>query len=104
MNTLEFSVGNAMGHFRKTGGPKGFLWKYALAYALIGIVVQGLSLYLMAPIYGAAFNPIHFPGGPGLIRDITQLRGRGLHAIGQLVVADPAGDLRVVHLCETMPV
>ena len=58
MNTLEFSVGNAMGHFRKTGGPKGFLWKYALAYALIGIVVQGLSLYLMAPIYGAAFNPI----------------------------------------------
>jgi hypothetical protein len=58
MNALEFSFGNAVGHFQKTGGPKGFLWKFALTYALFAIIVQGLSLYLMAPIYAAAFNPI----------------------------------------------
>ena len=58
MNRLEFSFGNAVGHFQKTGGPKGFLWKFALTYALFAIIVQGLSLYLMAPIYAAAFNPI----------------------------------------------
>ena len=83
MNTLEFSVGNAMGHFRKTGGPKGFLWKYALAYALIGIVVQGLSLYLMAPIYGAAFNPIVMED-PDMM-DQVMLENMGRVALGYLV-------------------
>ena len=83
MNTLEFSVGNAMGHFRKTGGPKGFLWKYALAYALIGIVEQGLSLYLMAPIYGAAFNPIVMED-PDMM-DQVMLENMGRVALGYLV-------------------
>ena len=27
----QFSFANAMTHWKKTEGPKGFLWKYALA-------------------------------------------------------------------------
>ena len=83
MNTLEFSVGNAMGHFSKTGGPKGFLWKFALAYALCAIVVQGLSMYLMAPIYAAAFNPFVMED-PDLM-DQVMLENMGRVAIGYLV-------------------
>ena len=82
MNTLEFSVGNAMGHFSKTGGPKGFLWKFALAYALCAIVVQGLSMYLMAPIYAAAFNPFVMED-PDLM-DQVMLENMGRVAIGYL--------------------
>lgn len=83
MNTLEFSVGNAMGHFNKTGGPKGFLWRFALAYALCAIVVQGLSMYLMAPIYAAAFNPLVMED-PDLM-DQVMLENTGRIAIGYLV-------------------
>lgn len=58
MTGLDFSFGNAVSHFRKTGGPKGFLWKFMLAYAVLAIVVQGTSMFLMAPIFAAAFDPV----------------------------------------------
>jgi hypothetical protein len=83
MNTLEFSVGNAMGHFNKTEGPKGFLWKFALAYALCAIVVQGLSMYLMAPLYGAAFNPVVMED-PDMM-DQVMLKNIGRFALAYLV-------------------
>lgn len=83
MNHLEFSFGNAIGHFQKTGGPKGFLWKFALAYALCAIVVQGLSMFLMAPIYAAAFNPIVMEDPD--VMDQVMLENMGRVAIGYLV-------------------
>ena len=83
MNQLEFTFGNAVGHFQKTGGPKGFLWKFALAYALCGIVVQGLSMYLMAPIYAAAFNPLVMED-PDLM-DQVMVENMGRVALGYLV-------------------
>jgi hypothetical protein len=83
MTILEFSLGNATGHFNKTGGPKGFLWKFALAYALFGIVLQGISIYLMAPIYGAAFNPIVMED-PDMM-DQVMLENIGRVALGYLV-------------------
>lgn len=83
MNALEFSFGNAVGHFQKTGGPKGFLWKFALTYALFAIIVQGLSLYLMAPIYAAAFDPLVMED-PDMM-DQVMLENMGRFALGYLV-------------------
>ena len=83
MNRLEFSFGNAVGHFQKTGGPKGFLWKFALTYALFAIIVQGLSLYLMAPIYAAAFNPIVMEDPD--VMDQVMLENMGRVLLGYLV-------------------
>ena len=83
MNALEFSFGNAVGHFQKTGGPKGFLWKFALTYALFAIIVQGLSLYLMAPIYAAAFDPLVMED-PDMM-DQIMLENMGRVLLGYLV-------------------
>ncbi|MDX1293182.1 MAG: hypothetical protein R3265_10240 [Hyphomonas sp.] len=83
MNMLEFSFGNAMGHFQKTGGPKGFLWKFALAYALFGIIVQALSLFLMMPIYSAAFDPVAMQDPD--VMDQVMLENIGRVLLGYLV-------------------
>ena len=83
MNALEFSFGNAVGHFQKTGGPKGFLWRFALTYALFAIIVQGLSLYLMAPIYAAAFDRLVMED-PDMM-DQVMLENMGRFALGYLV-------------------
>ncbi|MEZ6012037.1 MAG: hypothetical protein R3C08_09235 [Hyphomonas sp.] len=51
MNPIPFSFGNAISHYTKTGGPGGFLWKFALAYALFTCVTQAMSVWLQWPIY-----------------------------------------------------
>ena len=53
MNPIEFNFGNAVGHFTKTDGPRGFLWKFALAYAAVAILMQVVSVFLQWPIYEA---------------------------------------------------
>ena len=40
MTPIEFNFGNAVGHFTKTDGPRGFLWKFALAYAALACLMQ----------------------------------------------------------------
>ncbi|MBY9066804.1 hypothetical protein K1X12_07820 [Hyphomonas sp. WL0036] len=47
----EFTFGGAMSHFQNTGGPKGFLLKFALVYAVIGVATQALALWLQWPVY-----------------------------------------------------
>ncbi|MEQ9434487.1 hypothetical protein [Hyphomonas sp.] len=51
MTHPDFSFGNALFHFRRTGGPKGFLWKYALAFALAGFAIQSFNTVMSWPIY-----------------------------------------------------
>ena len=51
MTQIAFSFGNAISHYSKTGGPGGFLWKFALVFALVTCVMQGLGLWLQWPIY-----------------------------------------------------
>jgi hypothetical protein len=38
-------------HFLRTSGPRGFLLKFALAYAVISLIVQVISLWSQAPLY-----------------------------------------------------
>ncbi|WP_273186519.1 hypothetical protein [Hyphomonas adhaerens] len=66
MNTVQFSFGNAVTHFTKTGGPAGFLWKFALAYAVLACLVQAVSIILQWPIYEAYVQM--FAGGGDLDR------------------------------------
>lgn len=53
MKHLEFNFGNALLHFARTGGPKGFLLKFALAYFAVQLVVQAVSIVLQWPVYEA---------------------------------------------------
>ena len=53
MNPIQFNFGNAVTHFTKTGGPAGFLWKFALAYAVFACLVQAISVFLQWPVYEA---------------------------------------------------
>tara|TARA_R110000787_G_scaffold14348_5_gene44276 strand:+ start:1627 stop:2568 length:942 start_codon:yes stop_codon:yes gene_type:complete len=57
MNPVSFDFGNAMMHFRKTGGPKGFLLKYGATYVLLYLLLSAVSLWLQWPMYGAMFDP-----------------------------------------------
>lgn len=38
-------------HFLRTGGPRGFLVRFALVYAMIALILQGVSLWMQAPVY-----------------------------------------------------
>ncbi|MEZ5946864.1 MAG: hypothetical protein R3C13_08905 [Hyphomonas sp.] len=51
MAGLEFNFGNAISHYSKTGGPRGFLWKYALVFGLVTLAVQAVAIWLQWPIY-----------------------------------------------------
>ncbi|WP_321488781.1 hypothetical protein [uncultured Hyphomonas sp.] len=63
MNPLPFSFGNAVTHFTKTGGPAGFLWKFALAYAAMACLVQAVSVMLQWPVYEAYIQLFTGDGG-----------------------------------------
>lgn len=51
MSKRELTIGNAISHFSWTGGPKGFLLRFALGYAVVSVLVQGISFFFQAPIY-----------------------------------------------------
>ena len=51
MPNLDFNFGNALFHFRRTGGPRGFLWKFTLSFALLTLILQAFSIWLQWPIY-----------------------------------------------------
>lgn len=50
MTHPDISFGNALFYFRRTGGPKGFLLKYALAFALAGFTIQAINIAMSWPI------------------------------------------------------
>ena len=57
MNPVSFDYGNAVMHFRKTGGPKGFLFRFGATYVLLYVLLSAVSLWLQWPMYGAMFDP-----------------------------------------------
>lgn len=57
MTHLDFSFNNALFHFRRTGGPKGFLFKYGATYAVLYLLMSAVTLWLQWPIFGMMFNP-----------------------------------------------
>lgn len=57
MNPVSFDFGNAMMHFRKTGGPKGFLLSYGATYVLLYVLLSAISIALQWPMYAAMFDP-----------------------------------------------
>lgn len=49
MALQTFSFGDALSHFTKTEGPGGFVWKYALTYAVASILLAALGYFIMGP-------------------------------------------------------
>jgi hypothetical protein len=57
MNPVSFDFNNAIMHFRKTGGPKGFLLKYGATYAVLYLLMSAVTMWLQWPMFGMMFNP-----------------------------------------------
>ena len=53
MTNLDFSFDNALFHFRRTGGPKGFLLKYGATYAVLYLLMIPLGLAFWMLFEGA---------------------------------------------------
>ncbi|KCZ55071.1 hypothetical protein HY29_02350 [Hyphomonas beringensis] len=83
MTQLQFSFGNALNHFSRTGGPKGFLWKFALAYGVCSLLVQAASAFFMGSYYAAMFNPAMM-GNPDALND-AMLQNFGRIMIGYAI-------------------
>ena len=75
MAPISFSLGNAISHFTKTDGPKGFLWKFALAYALAACLLQVISVFLQWPVYEAYIGLFANGGGDldGYVEDMNNV-------------------------------
>ena len=84
MNNLNFEFGNAVMHFQKTGGGKGFLWKFAGIYALLALVVQGVGIFFMAPVYAVMFNPSYI--GDEAAMEQAMLQNMGGMMLGYLLM------------------
>lgn len=55
---MEFSYENASLHFLRTGGPRGFVWKYVLAYTALSIAFLGLMMLMFSGFYMTVFGSI----------------------------------------------
>ena len=78
MDALKFNFGNALNHIFRTGGPKGFLWKFALSFAALTFVTQALSVWLNWPVY-ELYIRIFTEGGGDIepyLDDLTSLSNR----------------------------
>ncbi len=51
MTPEKTSLSGATLHFLYTEGPRGFLMRFAVAYAALALVIQAIGLWLQAPIY-----------------------------------------------------
>jgi hypothetical protein len=65
MTDAPFSAGRAATHFLSTEGPRGFLLRFALVYALLSLVLQVISGWVSAPIY-AVYLRVFTEGGGDL--------------------------------------
>lgn len=57
MNELPFTFSNALLHLFKTEGPKGFVWKFALAYGLVSTLIYALMMWSFAPLFSVMLSP-----------------------------------------------
>ncbi len=51
MSPLQFNFGNAVTHFRKTAGPRGFLIKFVAVFLLVQLGLQGVGIFFNLPVY-----------------------------------------------------
>lgn len=57
MTQLPFTFSNALMHLTRTGGPKGFIWKFALSYGVGVLLLYALMMWSFAPIFSIALDP-----------------------------------------------
>lgn len=51
MPTDALDLKGAATHFLRTEGPRGFLFRFALVYAVFALILQAISLWTQAPVY-----------------------------------------------------
>ena len=51
MTAEPSSLSGATLHFLRTEGPRGFLMRFALVYAVVAIALQAVTLWMQAPVY-----------------------------------------------------
>jgi hypothetical protein len=79
MRQLDFNFGNALMHFNRTGGPKGFLWKFVLGYAGLSLLIQLISYWFQAPIY-ALYYRIFTEGGGDISAYLPEINAVSMRA------------------------
>lgn len=52
----RFTFDNAFLHFARTEGPRGFVWKYLLAYGLTAVLIAGVGYVLFRPFFNIWFS------------------------------------------------
>ena len=62
----KFDFGNAFAHFANTGAPRGFVWKYALAYVAVQVVFFLLLMLFLGGLV-AGLSPEAFGENPALV-------------------------------------
>ncbi len=64
MTHPTFTFGNALSHYTKTGGPKGFLRAFAFTYAILSLISSAVSMALQWPVYKVYIRMITEGGDP----------------------------------------
>lgn len=57
MQPLPFEFGNALFHIFRTGGPKGFIWKFALSYGVGGTLLYLILFWSWMPLFSVMMSP-----------------------------------------------
>lgn len=79
----QFSFSKAVLHFARANGPRGFIWKYLLAYAIGAVLLVAIGYMLFRPFFNIWFDVfINVASGTSeadmerrFVRQITQIIG-----------------------------
>lgn len=86
MDTRKFSVSNAVTHFLWTPGPRGFLLAFVLAYSVVSLAAQALSLFFQAETY-AIYVRVFTEGGGDITPYVDEINDASMLAnLGSLVL------------------
>ncbi|WP_298917526.1 hypothetical protein [uncultured Algimonas sp.] len=81
---MQFEFENAFLHFARTGAPRGFVWRYALAYLLVTLLFGGVMALLFGGWYVDMFSAVA-SDDPQAVIETTQMSG-SMMALIYLVV------------------
>ncbi|MFN3314100.1 MAG: hypothetical protein ACK46Q_11615 [Hyphomonas sp.] len=86
MDTRKFSISNAVTHFLWTPGPRGFLLAFVLAYMVMSLASQALSLFFQAETY-AIYVRVFTEGGGDIAPYVDEINEASmLGSLGSLVL------------------
>lgn len=79
----RFTFDNAFMHFARTEGPRGFVWKYLVAYGVTAVVIAAVGYGLFKPFFDIVFSAILSVAQGGseaemeaiLVRRMTEIAG-----------------------------